>query len=33
MALLAALIAQTVAGEAVDDDRTIGGWDEGARGG
>ena len=33
MTLLAALIAQTVAGEAVDDDPTIGGWGEGARSG
>lgn len=33
MTLLAALIAQTVAGEAVDDDPTIGGCGEGARGG
>jgi hypothetical protein len=33
MTLLAALIAQTIAGEAVDGEPTIGGWDEGARGG
>jgi hypothetical protein len=33
MALLAALIAQIVGGEAVERDRTIGGWGEGAQDG